>query len=88
VRKLAAADAALQEATLRGASDAELQMLESNVTDKKNKYSKTKWGTLTSTLILGEADMKCIQSLTSNRRATVECISNSVVRFRCFASKI
>jgi hypothetical protein len=46
LRKLAEAEAALQEATLRDASDAEVQVLESSVTDKKNKYSKTKWGAL------------------------------------------
>jgi hypothetical protein len=49
LRKLAEAEAALEEATLTGVSDGELQRLESNVTDKKDKYSKTKWGTLTST---------------------------------------
>jgi hypothetical protein len=52
LRKLAEAEAALQEAILRGASDADLQMLERNVTDKKNKHSKTKWGTLACTLLL------------------------------------
>ena len=52
LRKLAQAEAALQAATMRDATDAELQRLEGDVTDKKNKYGKTKWGTLTHTVKL------------------------------------
>jgi hypothetical protein len=49
VRKLAEANADLRAARMTGASDAELQKLESTVSDKKNKCSKTKWGTLSDT---------------------------------------
>eukprot|EP00953_Heterococcus_sp_UTEX-ZZ885_P002595 1916-Heterococcus_DN1.PRE.1 len=62
VRKLAEADADLRAARLRGASDAELQRLESNVTDKKHKHNKTKWGTLpniTCILIRGYYCARC-----------------------------